>query len=137
MTAFDTMGSIAVTRWRRHFSGLRDTRRRRGKRHRLVDVVLMSLLAMLCGCDDADDIAMWAEARCDMLTRWFSLEHGPPSQDTILRVFSALNPKTFSRAVSSWLGTIQLAATRGHIAIDGKSLRGSLHRGGDASAVHL
>ena len=49
---------------------------------------------MLCGCDDADDIAEWAELRADWLTEWFGLTHGTPSQDTFLRVFSLLKPNT-------------------------------------------
>lgn len=137
MSETNLMGAIAVTQWQRHFSKLRDTRRRRGKRHRLVDVVLISLLAMLCGCDDADDIAFWADARREMLQKWFPLQHGTPSQDTILRVFGLLKPKTFSRAVASWLDALGLAVAQGHIAIDGKSLRGSLQRGSDVSAVHI
>ena len=87
------MGKLAVEHARRHFTGLRDTRRRRGKRHGLVDVVLISLMAMLCGCDDADDIAEWAELREEWLTEWFGLSHGTPSQDTILRVFALLKPQ--------------------------------------------
>lgn len=94
---------VVIARWKRQFSGLRDTRRRRGKRHKLIDVVLVSLLGMLSGCDDADEIADWASERGELLSGWFDVRHGPPSQDTILRVFSLLNPNSFSRSVRSWL----------------------------------
>ena len=128
---------LVVARWRRQFSKLRDTRRRRGKRHNLVDVVLISLLGMLCGCDDADEIADWASDRRELLSEWFELEHGPPSQDTILRVFSLLNPKTFGRSVRSWLLRLGKQMTGRHIAVDGKSLRGSLQGGAKGKMVHL
>lgn len=128
---------LVVARWRRQFSSLRDTRRRRGKRHSLVDVVLIALLGMLCGCDDADEIADWASERCDLLSEWFELEHGPPSQDTILRVFSLLNPKAFSRSMRGWLVRLGPQMVGRHIAVDGKSLRGSLRRETKGKMVHL
>lgn len=126
-----------VARWRRRFKGLPDTRRRRGKRHKLVDVVLLTLLGMLCGCDDADEIADWAAERSDLLSDWFDLKYGTPSQDTILRIFSILNPKSFSRAVRQWLIRLGPKIAGGHVAVDGKSLRGSLRRNKSGKAVHL
>lgn len=128
---------LVVARWKRQFSSLRDPRRRRGKRHNLVDVVLISLLGMLSGCDDADEIADWASERCELLSAWFDLQHGTPSQDTILRVFSLLNPKSFSRSVRRWLVRLGPQITGGHIAVDGKTLRGSLRRGEKGETVHL
>ena len=128
---------LVVARWRRQFSGLRDTRHRRGKRHRLVDVVLISLLGMLCGCDDAEEIADWASERRDLLSGWFNLAHGTPSQDTILRIFSILNPKSLGRAVQRWLVRVGPQLVGGQIAVDGKSLRGSLRRRSKEGAVHL
>jgi len=128
---------LVVGRWKRQFNALRDVRRRRGKRHTLVDVVLISLLGMLCGCDDADEIADWASERSGLVSAWFGLKHGPPSQDTIFRVFSLLNPKSFSRSVRRWLIRLGPQITGGHIAIDGKTLRGSLRRGAKGETVHL
>lgn len=92
---------------------------------------------MLCGCDDADEIADWARERSELLSRWFDLKHGPPSQDTILRVFGIMNPKTLSRAVQRWLVRLGPQLAGGHIAVDGKTLRGSLRRNTDHNAIHL
>lgn len=129
-------GKRAVDRARRHFSGLRDSRHRRGKRHGLVDIVLIALLAMLCGCDDADDIAEWAELRAEWLTQWFGLTHGTPSQDTFLRVFSLLKPKSFAHAVMSWLNELRPSGGD-HVAIDGKTLRGSRDRSQGNNGIHV
>jgi predicted transposase YbfD/YdcC len=127
-------GLRAITQARRCFVSLRDTRRRKGKRHGLVDVVLISLLAMLCGCDDADEISDWAEDNAEWLTSWFELEHGTPSQDTVLRVFEVLEPKAFNRAVMTWLESLRPLGSN-HIAVDGKALRGS--RDGALSCVYV
>jgi len=128
---------LIVARWKRQFSGLRDARRRRGKRHKLVDVVLISLLGMLSGCDDADEIADWAAERRVVLSNWFDLAHGPPSQDTILRIFSILNPKGFGRTVQAWLVRLGPQLMGGHIAVDGKALRGSLRRGDSNGQLYV
>jgi predicted transposase YbfD/YdcC len=130
-------GAQAVGTARKHFKKLRDPRRPKGKRHGFVDTVLIALLAVLCDCDDADEIADWAELHREWLDEWFGgLEHGTPSQDTILRVFSVLNPKTFTEALIGWLSSLRPAACR-HIAIDGKSLRGSIEAARGKGAVHI
>lgn len=136
-TKLDPSPQLVVARWKRQFGGLRDSRRRRGKRHKLVDVVLISLLGMLSGCDDADEIADWASERHELLSSWFDLAHGPPSQDTILRIFSLLNPKGFGRAVQCWLVRLGPQLVGGHIAVDGKALRGSLRRGSSNGQLYV
>ena len=129
-------GKRVVSVARRFFKGIRDPRARRGKRHRLTDVVLMSLMAMLCTCDNAEDIAAWTDLHKDWLQLWFDLKHGTPSQDTILRVFEALRPRALADAVKSWLSSLR-PAVAGHIAIDGKTLRGSRGAAKGKTAVHL
>jgi predicted transposase YbfD/YdcC len=129
-------GTKAIGAARKHFRRLRDPRLAKGKRHRLVDTVLIALLGVICDCDDADEIADWAELHQDWLTDWFELEHGTPSQDTILRVFAALNPKTFTESLMSWLASLRPSSAR-HIAIDGKTLRGSLDAAQGKGAVHI
>lgn len=84
----------------------------------------------------ADEIADWAELHEEWLREWFELEHGTPSQDTILRVFAALNPKTFAEALMRWLSTLRPSGAQ-HIAIDGKTLRGSLQAAEGKKAVHV
>jgi predicted transposase YbfD/YdcC len=130
-------GARVVGTARVHFKKLRDTRQRRGKRYMLVDVVLMSLLAMLCGCDNAEDIAEWIEFHEARLKGWgFNLERGTPSQDTILRVFELLKPKAFNTAVMGWLRGLRHKLGK-HIAIDGKALRGSRDAKKGLNAVHM
>jgi predicted transposase YbfD/YdcC len=101
-----------------------------------VDVVLISLMAMVCGCDDAEDIAEWAELRIDWLTQWFGLQHGTPSQDTILRVFALLKPSSLTNALMRWLDDLRPPEAT-HIAIDGKTLRGNRDRRRDVNGIHV
>ena len=129
-------GAQAVSAARKHFRKLRDPRLRKGRRHGLVDTLLIALLAMLCDCDDADEIADWAALHEPWLGEWFELKHGTPSQDTLLRLFAALNPQTFTQALMSWLSSLRPLAAK-HIAIDGKTLRGSLSAAKGCKAIHI
>jgi len=119
-----------------HLKKLRDSRRRRGRRYVFVEVILMALMAMVCGCDDAEEISDWVELHSEWLRLWFDLEHGNPSQDTVLRVFEMANPKTLAEATRRWLLSLRPRLAK-HIAIDGKSLRGTRKPGKDKPAVHL
>ena len=119
-----------------HLKKLRDTRRLRGRRFVFLEVILMGLMGMVCGCNDAEALADWAELHSEWLVLWFELEHGTPSQDTFLRLFEIANPKVLSEATRRWLASLRPRLAK-HIAIDGKTLRGSRKHSQQKPAVHL
>jgi hypothetical protein len=120
-----------------HLKKIRDTRSRRGRRFVFVEVILIALMAMICGCNDAEEIEDWAEMHSDWLRQWFDLEHGVPSQDTFLRIFEIANPKVLGEATRRWLGSLRPELAK-HIAIDGKALRATRKAGGhEKTAVYL
>ncbi|OAV64308.1 Transposase [Bacteroidales bacterium Barb6XT] len=66
------------------------------------------------------------------------LKNGIPSHDTINRVFSILNPRTFERLFMEWTNTLKDSEVSEHvIAIDGKTLRGSKDSFRHTSPIHL
>ena len=119
-----------------HLKKVRDSRRRRGRRYVFVEVILMALMAMVCGCNDAEEIADWVELHHEWLRLWFDLEHGNPSQDTFLRIFEIAKPKALAEATRRWLASLRPRLAK-HIAIDGKALRGTRKTGQDKPTVHL
>lgn len=120
-----------------HLKKIRDTRGRQGRRFVFVEVILIALMAMICGCNDAEEMEDWAEIHLDWLRQWFSLEHGAPSQDTFLRVFEMANPKVLGEATRRWLGSLRPHLAK-HIAIDGKALRATRKSGrNENTAVFL
>ncbi len=48
---------------RQYFSGLPDPRCRRGRRHRLEELVLIAILAVICCTDNWQEVAQWAYAK--------------------------------------------------------------------------
>jgi predicted transposase YbfD/YdcC len=118
--------------------GLPDPRRPQGVRYPLRTVVVTALMAMVCGCDDAEAMEVWAEANAEWLSGFLSMPHGPPSQDVFLNVFGALDPAHFNRVFERWaqLVSLRLGATGKHIAIDGKTSRRSADPMHDKPAIH-
>jgi predicted transposase YbfD/YdcC len=117
---------------------LPDPRRSQGVRYPLRTVVVTALMAMVCGCDDAEAMAMWGKLNEEWLAGIVELPHGTPTQDVYLSVFAALDHEAFSRVFRSWaeLLTLRLEAQGKHIAVDGKTSRRSFDKGNEQPATH-
>lgn len=117
---------------------LPDPRRSQGIRYPLRTVVVTALMAMVCGCDDAEAMALWGQAHEGWLAGFLELPHGAPSQDVYLSVLAALDPDAFQSVFRSWVAllTLRLRPEKRHLAIDGKTSRRSLDKANNKSAVH-
>lgn len=98
--------------------------------HDLVELLVMTVVAVLCGADNFEEIACWAEERQDWLKRYLRLENGVASHDTFGRVLGLIDAKAFEASFRAWVGE-WLPALRSQevVAIDGKVLRASRARG--------
>jgi hypothetical protein len=77
------------------FEKLEDIRDNRGKKHKLIDIIVMSIYAIICGETDFENIADWLELRSEYFIAMLKLEHGVPCADTFLRVFRLIEPVKF------------------------------------------
>jgi len=114
-----------VASLKRHFRSLPDPRVVGRTRHLLFDIVVMAICAVIGNCDDWPDIALFAQKRQAWFKRFLKLPGGIPAHDTFERVFAALDPRAFGRCCVAWLQEVARLVGVGHIAIDGKTLRGS------------
>ena len=117
---------------------LPDPRRPQGVRYPLLTVVATALMAIVCGCDDAEAMQSWAQSHRDWLQTFLPMPHGAPSQDVYLAVLGALNPTPFEQVLRSWaaLLALRLKSQGRHIALDGKTSRGSLDTSNGHKAIH-
>lgn len=120
-----------------YFRNLRDPRRDHLKRHLLIDIVTIAICAVMSGADTWIDIETFAVNRRDWLAKFLKLPNGIPSHDTIERVFSLINPRSFQRCVLAWLRPVAEALDIKHIAIDGKTLRHSEKPSSPHHYLHL
>src|SRR5437660_7936681 len=119
MAAITHVGSI-----KKHFAKLRDPRVRGRTQHRLIDIIVMAICAVIGNCDDWPDIALFAQKRQSWFKRFLALPNGVPAHDTFERVFALLDPRAFERCCLAWLRAAADQIGVGHIAIDGKTLCG-------------
>lgn len=107
------------------FSQLPDPRSKSGLRHSLEDVLLISVLAVICGADDWIGVEQYGKMQEGFLKQFIKSHHGMPSDDTYRRVFMALDPGAFEELFLVW--TKRLAGKMGldFISIDGKTARRS------------
>src|SRR5947209_3886205 len=130
MAATPRVGSL-----KKHLRGLRDPRVVGRTRHLLFDIIVLALCGVIGNCDDWPDLVLFAQQREAWFKRFLKLPGGVPSHDTFERVFAALDPRAFERCCLAWLREAADLVGEGHIAIDGKTLRGSA--GSPLGALHL
>jgi predicted transposase YbfD/YdcC len=105
-------------------------------RHEFITVLMIALLAVLCGAEGCSDMADFGQAKAKLLRTVIKLPHGVPSHDTFSRVFRHLNPDTFASAFARFSKAFA-AHLEGVIAIDGKAVRGAYERGRKTTPLHL
>jgi len=120
----------------RYFEHLTDPRAANVS-HRLADLLAITLMAVLCRCDDWEEIAGWAVAHEAWLKTFLPLPHGIPSHDTFDRVFARLDPAQMERCFIDFTGAVAEQSGGRLIAIDGKTLRRSFDSGGRKAAIHM
>ncbi len=140
------MGELPPTSISEHFATLTDPRAERGKEHLLVDILTITVCAVICGADDWVAVATFGELKEGWLRTFLALPNGIPSHDTFGRVFRRLDPDELRRCFLSWVqavvGTPAAGAESGGlgqqvVAVDGKTLRRSHDRGAGKAALHL
>jgi len=131
------MDGSAIESLRTSLSTVTDVRVQGRSDHLLIDILCITILAVLCGADDFVAVATFAVDRKDWLARFFKLPGGIPSHDTFQRVLGLIDPSQFSASLVNWTSALQTALKGQVIAIDGKTARGSGSKCKGIRALHL
>ena len=107
------------------FVDLPDPRVERCKKHRLSDILVIAVCAVICGADSFEEIERFGETKEAWLKGFLDLPNGIPSHDTFNRVFAALDRKAFAACFSRWAAGLCSACGLRPVAIDGKAVRGA------------
>ena len=103
----------------------------------LIDVLAITILAVLCGADDFVAVETFAVGRHIWLQQFFELPNGIPAHDTFRRVRGLIDPQQFSAGLVGWTAALQQTLKGRVIAIDGKTARGSASKKKGLRALHL
>ena len=119
-----------------YFSGMKDPRVERTKRHVLDDIVFISIAAVLSGVESWNEMEQYGTIKKEWLESFLELPNGIPSHDTFNRFFAALDADEFEKCFLSWVKDIRQRTHGEVVSIDGKTVRGS-RKAGCKSATHI
>jgi predicted transposase YbfD/YdcC len=120
-----------------HFSDLADPRAARTKLHKLVDILVIAICAVIAGADNWEDVEAFGEAKREWFQTFLELSNGIPSHDTFTRVFARLDPEQFQTCFVRWIAAVSQRIGGQVIAIDGKVLRRSHDHGIGQAAIDM
>lgn len=102
----------------------------------LDEVLLATLVGVLCRADDFDEIELLSQEHLGWLRQFLPFKYGIPQAQTFRKIFRLLDPQALEKAFASWVADLQKQIS-GVVAIDGKTLRGSKHDASGKGALHL
>lgn len=120
-----------------HFGDIDDPRMERTRAHQLLDIIAITLLALLSGADGWVNIETYGKAKQDWLASFLELPNGIPSHDTFARVLTRLDPEALESRFQQWIQLVVSKLEGEVVAIDGKTLRGSYDREKGVKALAL
>ncbi len=118
------------------FENLADPRIDRTRIHDLFELIVVALCGTIAGPTIWADIERFGNDRLAWLRTFLRLEGGVPSHDTFGRVFALLDPAELVACIQQWLDDLGREIGK-HIAIDGKTLRGSGDKAAGRNPLHL
>lgn len=114
----------------------KDTRKRRGVRHKIQSVLATGICAVTAGARNFTAMAEWtAEQSKETLMRLGSKRGKPPSERTYRRIFASIDVEELDRRTGQWFARQQPMQAGIGLALDGKTLCGS--RDGETAPIQL
>jgi predicted transposase YbfD/YdcC len=119
-----------------YFSAMKDHRLDRKRKHDMLDIIAITIAAVVCGAEDWYEIEEFAVVNESWFKTFLTLENGAPSHDTINRFFANMDPVTFESCFTAWINSLEGITQDQLISIDGKTIRGAKENG-KKSPVHM
>ncbi len=111
--------------------------RHHNKLHKLIDVVIIAICAVVSGADTYEQIENFGNKRKKWLSKFLELPFGIPSHHTFGRIFERMIPNEFQNCFKRWIESVSELTKGQVVAIDGKTLRRSHDRSSDKKAIHM
>lgn len=120
-----------------HFGSLRDPRAEHSILHKLMDILIITICAVICGADNFVEIVEYGREKEEWLKTFLELANGLPSVDTFERLFARLKPEALQICFISWMEAVHESTKGEFINVDGKTLRGAKESGNSRSLIHM
>src|SRR5512144_1277515 len=74
--------------------------------HRLIDILVIAVCAVMACAESWHDIALYGRSKERWLETFLDLPNGIPSHDTFRRVFMLIDPNAFEHGFMAWTRTL-------------------------------
>src|ERR671933_2115252 len=88
------------------FDGLTDPRETRRCDHRLIDILVIAISAVIACAESWEDIELYGRSKLAWLKTFLALPNGIPSHDTFRRVFMLIDPDAFEGCFARWVQSL-------------------------------
>ncbi|STL42498.1 transposase IS4 family protein [Escherichia coli] len=121
-----------------HISIIPDYRQPWKVEHKLSDILLLTICAVISDAEGWEDIEGFGETHLDFLKQYGDFENGIPVHDTIARVVSCISPAKFHECFINLMRDCHSSDDKDVIAIDGKTPPGhSYDKSRRRGAIHV
>lgn len=108
-----------------HFVVIEDPRTGGNTKHHFGEMVFLAVSALVCGVQSFSGMIEFAHIHEAWLKKWVRLPNGIPVTQTMINLFSLLDPEQFSQCITAHLNDLHPDLAKQLIAVDGKTIRGS------------
>ena len=119
------------------FNEIPDPRSGNAIRYQLAEVLVIAVLAILCGMEHFTEMEMFAREQHEWLCKFLTMKHGVPSHDTFGDIFAVISPEAVTAAFVEWVESIRSKISGEVVPIDGKTIRASRDVPKNQRAVHI
>lgn len=130
------MSPSPIETLQQHFENVEDPRQFGKVDHPLINIIFITICAVLCGADNWVAIVEFGNAQKEWLSQYIDLKNGIPSHDTFGKTFALIDREQFSAGFINWIQAVS-TLVKGVIAIDGKQLRRSYDKHMGKKAIHM
>ena len=110
------------------FAGPADPRATRRRDHRLINILVIAVCAVVACAESREDIELYGRSKQAWLKTFLALPNGIPSHDTFRRAFMPIDPDAFEACFARWARSLTGEVGREVVAVDGKTVRRSASR---------
>jgi len=119
------------------FDNIPDPRSGNAIRYDLTEILVIAVLAILCGMEHFTEMEMFAREQHEWLCKFLIMKNGAPSHDTFGDIFAVISPEAVTAAFTEWVESIRTKIDGEIVAIDGKTICASRDVPKNQRAVHI
>jgi len=117
--------------------GMEEPRVSDNQNYTFMSIMGIILCAIIAGANSISDVAHYAKAKFEWLSKWLDLPNGPPQYGVFWWMLVRLEPLQSERLFRSWIAELVSSEFKEIIAIDGKRVRGASKKKNSQSFLHM